>query len=175
MSHAIFLAHIRSMQKQLDGIVQRNLSHSQVRQHFLTRELTHLSLKQRLSTSTKEPKAQGYSSEVKESSPLPVANKTKDSHPVRTPTAEEYLDQADSYLQRGLESAAIGSFVRAIVAVVSNLPEDKAPSSTQSTQLNHALLSLHTLNKQVAQNVISRLDSLKPIAQRLFPTLNVKI
>lgn len=158
------------MQQQLDGIVQRNLSHAQVRQHFLTRELTHLSLKERLRSLTIE-----NASLTTKSSPITLDDKTNDGYTVSMPTVDEYLEQADSYLQQGLESAAIGSFVRATVALVGDSTNNNAPSSTQTDKLHHALLSLYTLNAHIAQIVVNRIENLKPIAQELFPTANAKI
>ncbi len=172
MSHAIFLAHIRSMQRQLDGIVQRNLTHAQVRQYFLTRELTHLSLKQQFQSSTLEESS--VQTEPPEAPPV-IASHNSDElaeHTVRVPTVEEYLEQADTYLQQGLESAAIGSFVRAIVVLSTN---SDSLSTSQSEQLRHALLSLHTLNEPIAVVVVNRLANLKPTARKLIPTINAKI
>lgn len=157
------------MQRQLDGIVQRNLNHTQVRQYFLTRELTHISLKQQLQSSSIEESS--VQTEPSETSPV-TASQNSNEHTVRTSTVDEYLEQADTYLQQGLESGAIGSFVRAIVVLST---KGDSLSTPQSEQLHHALLSLHTLNEPIAVVVVNRLANLKPIARKLIPTINAKI
>jgi hypothetical protein len=153
MSHEIFLAHLSSMQKQLDLLVHPHLSPVTLRQYFVARELELLGL------SHSKPLNPAEHSKIK------GLTKRLEQNPA---TPRLWASRALAWQRLNQQDAAMSDFARALQCwsvQADTLSED------QIQQLHSILRTMDGIHKELTQRIINNIPQLHHTALPFLQTL----
>ena len=146
MSHEIFLAHITSMQKELDLLIHQHLSPVDLRQYFVARELELLAQQSDVQSLT-----------AAEHSKIKDLTRRLEHNPA---TPQHWANRALAWHRLHQEDAAMSDFARALQCWSA---QTDSLSSTQVQQIQNVLRTMSgihgTLTKRIVDN-IPRLHSI---------------
>ena len=146
MSHEVFLAHLSSMQKQLDLLVHPHLSPIDLRQYFVTRELELLAL------SNSKPTNPAELSKIKE------LTKRLELNPA---TPQLWANRALAWHRLNQQDAAMSDFARALQCW--SVQGDPL-SEGQIQQLQSVLRAMDGIHQELTQRIINDIPQLHTIA-----------
>ena len=153
MSHEIFLAHLSSMQKELDLLIHPHLSPIELRQYFVTRELELLSQQAAVSPDPTER------SRIKDLTRRLEQNPATPQHWANRALARHRLNQDD---------AAMSDFARALQCW-SAQPDSLSP--TQIQQLHSILRTMDGIHRALTKRIIADIPKLHSITLPFLETI----
>ena len=153
MSHEIFLAHLSSMQKQLDLLVHPHLSPVTLRQYFVARELELLGL------SHSKPTNPAEHSKIKE------LTKRLEQNPA---TPRLWASRALAWQRLNQQDAAMSDFARSLQCW--SVHADHL-SEAQLQQLHNTLRTMDGIHKELTRRIINNIPKLHPIALPFLKSL----
>ena len=144
MSHPIILAHLNSMQKQLDFIVHQHLSPIEMRTYFLIGELESLSI---ADTSSRAKDTKHREQKTRKDIELQILEDVENPiHWIQRGIAWERMEQMDM---------AMSDFARAL-ACFNNRPLD-----TNTSNIGNLLERMSTIHPDLTTRLLSRFPILK--------------
>ena len=140
MSHDIFLAHLTSIQKELDLLVHPHLSPVDLRQYFVTREMELL-----------DQRAHIQSSNSTEQSKVKDLTRRLEQHPA---TPQHWANRALAWHRLHQEDAAMSDFARALQCWSAQTDSLAATQIQQIQAVLRTMDSIHRpLTKRIADNI----------------------
>jgi len=140
MSQAIFLAHLRSMQKQLDLIVQQHLSPLELRQYFLAAEFEKVKMPS-----------------LKETTRLFTEINRKLTHDAQNPFL--WAQRGLTYQKHQQPHQAISDFTRALI-YFDKLSTEHLTQQDAQEQLQRIKRSIHDISTTIATRLEQRFPQL---------------
>ena len=142
MSHEIFLAHLSSMQKELDLLVHPHLSPIDLRQYFVTRELELLSQQSRVSPDPSEhTRIKGLTRRLEQNPAIP----------------QHWANRALAWHRLNQDDAAMSDFARALQCW-SAQPDSLSP--TQIQQLQSILKTMDGIHRTLTKRIVEDIPKL---------------
>ena len=145
MSHEIFLAHLSSMQKELDLLIHPHLSPIDLRQYFVTRELELLSQQSR------------FSADPTEHSKIKDLTRRLEQSPA---TPQHWVNRAFAWHRLNQDDAAMSDFARALQCWAAQ------PDSLSSTQIHHLhniLKTMDGIHRTLTKRIVDEIPKLHSI------------
>ena len=147
MSHEIFLAHLTSMQKELDLLVHRHLSPIELRKYFVTRELERISEQSRVLTP-----------DPIERSRIKDLTRRLEQNPA---TPQHWANRAMAWHRLNQEDAAMSDFARALQCWST---QTESLSATQIQQLQGVLRTMNGIHRTLTKRIVDNIPTLHGIA-----------
>ncbi len=142
MSHEIFLAHLSSMQKELDLLIHPHLSPIDLRQYFVTRELELLSQQSRVSPDPSEhTRIKGLTRRLEQNPAIP----------------QHWANRALAWHRLNQDDAAMSDFARALQCW-SAQPDSLSP--TQIQQLQSILKTMDGIHRTLTKRIVEDIPKL---------------
>ena len=157
MSHEIFLAHLTSMQKELDLLIHPHLSPIDLRQYFIQREVEFLTQR-----SPVQPPNSADHANTKDLTRRLEQNPATPQHWVNRGLAWHRLHQKD---------AAMSDFARALQCWSA---QTDSLTSTQVQQLQSILRTMNGIHRKLTRRIIDNIPKLHSITLPFLESINVE-
>ena len=153
MSHEIFLAHLHSMQKQLDLLVHPHLSPFDLREYFVARELELLGL------------SHSKTSNPAENSKIKELTKRLEQNPA---TPQLWAGRAMAWHRLDQQDAAMSDFARSLQCWS---VQGELLSEGQIQQLQVTIRTMNDIHSELTQRILHNIPELHSIALPILQAL----
>lgn len=151
MAHKIFLAHLQSMHKQLDFLVQSTLKPLEIREYMMTYELEMIRLQQ--PSSTVQPEQEEQTAIYQANT---IIQELSDALDLNPNDPQLWMARGQLWLKIQDQGAAFSDFARALelLHVAKSAPQSQKAPELLEIQFHEILNQMQALHPEYTQDVL---------------------